>query len=377
MSRARRASIAVPDPRPRLAAYALAGLISWAILLCSLSVVAGPARADEATRDLDAPRLLALNGGPPAPVPPPALGPTDPAREPGEARRPDAAADDSDAVADDGDWLDDDFDLESEFDAMSDDDPLEGMNRGIFAFNRQVDRFMLTPVTGVYQTLVPTPARSGVYNVFMNLDAPVRLTNSMLQGRPKAGGIALARFIVNTTFGIGGLFDVGSRVGLEQQRADFGQTLATWGAPQGPYLIFPFLGPMTVRNGLGMGVDFLMQPVSYVVGPLPGMIVGAGKDFSRRERAVIELESLRDASLDFYAALRSAFLQDRADLVAARDADVMIEEMPSAGSDSELESLSPAEREARCLAHPRSRRELAKPGMRAMTRARCAARAEP
>jgi len=118
-----------------------------------------------------------------------------------------------------------------------------------------------------------------------------------------------------------------------------------------------------------------MQPVSYVVGPLPGMIMGAGKDFSRREQHVFELETLRDSSLDFYAALRSAFLQDRADLIAAVESDGDIEDLASAGSDSTHAALSPQEREARCLAHPRSRRELRKGGMRAQTLQRCVAAA--
>lgn len=271
---------------------------------------------------------------------------------------------------DDDDWLDDEFDLESEFDAMSADDPLEDMNRGIFAFNGQVDRFVLTPVTDVYQGLVPTAGRTGIHNVFVNFDTPSRLANALFQGRPKAAGITLGRFVFNTTFGLGGLFDVGSRIGLKKQRADFGQTLATWGVPSGAYLIFPLLGPMTLRGGVGTGVDLVMQPASWVMGPLPGMLMGASKDFTRREQNVFELEILRDASLDFYAALRSAFLQDRADLIAAGEHDSSIDELASTGSDP---ALSAEEREANCLAQPRARREVVKPGLRAATLRRCSA----
>ncbi len=273
---------------------------------------------------------------------------------------------------DDDAWLDDEFSLDDEYEDIAAHDPLERFNRGVFAFNREVDRFVLTPVTGVYQTLVPTVGRQGVYNVFRNLDSPARLTNALLQGRPKTAGIMLGRFIFNSTFGLGGLFDVGTRVGLKQQHADFGQTLATWGSPQGPYLVFPFLGPMTVRHGLGMGADFAMQPASWVLGPLPGMIMGASKDFTRREQSAVELEMLRDTSLDFYAALRSAFLQDRADLIAKGSSDSAIEHMADEGSDPTALALSPEEREARCLSHPRSRRDLTRPGLRRSTRLRCA-----
>lgn len=368
MSRARRTSIAATAPRPHPHGPALAWAVACAWLLvfpglASLASAAGPSPASE----LGAPMWLALNDGSTAPGSQ-ALDDATPLRS-----RPKAADPSGDGSEDEDAWLDDEFDLESEFDAMTDDDPFERVNRGIFAFNGEVDRFVLTPITDVYQTLVPTAGRSGVHNVFLNLDAPVRMTNAMLQGRVRASGIALARFIVNSTFGIGGLFDVGSRVGLTRQRADFGQTLASWGAPQGPYLVVPFLGPTTIRNGVGMGVDFLMQPVSYVVGPLPGMIVGAGKDFSRREQVVFEIESLRDGSLDFYAALRSAFLQDRADMLAAGQHDSTIEHVPSVGSDPTLAASSPAEREAHCLSGPRARREILKPGLRGPTQARCAA----
>lgn len=214
------------------------------------------------------------------------------------------------------DWLDDDFDLESEFSEATDEDPWEGFNRAIFAVNREIDRFVLNPVTDIYQALIPNALRKGIHNAFVNLDAPVRITNSLFQARPKAAATATARFVLNSTFGLGGLFEAGERVGLEQQPADFGQTLASWGVPRGPYVVVPVMGPMTVRNGIGMGADVALQPLSYVAGPLPGMMVGAGKDFTRREQSFVELKALQNASLDFYAAFRSAFLQDRAELDA-------------------------------------------------------------
>jgi phospholipid-binding lipoprotein MlaA len=283
------------------------------------------------------------------------------------------APDDGDEVEsgsdwqDDADWLDDDLDLEAEYADLGDPDPLERMNRGVFAFNEQVDRWALTPITDIYQAVVPQILRKGIANAFANIDAPVRITNALLQGRPKASGIELTRFVTNSTLGLGGLFEAGERVGLEKQSADFGMTLARWGTPQGPYMIFPLLGPTTLRDGMGMGVDFMMQPVSWVIGPLPGIFVGMGKDFSRREQHFLELTSLRDASLDFYASLRSAFLQDR----AVRVSEGMDDAEATDGRSASSSVLDPATFESRCLAHPRSRREMAKPALRAGVRARC------
>jgi len=273
----------------------------------------------------------------------------------------------SDDWQDDADWLDDDLDLEAEYADLGEPDPLERFNRGIFAFNEQVDRWALTPITDVYQALLPPVLRKGIANAFANIDAPVRITNALLQGRPRASAIELTRFVTNSTLGLGGLFEAGERVGLERQQADFGMTLARWGTPQGPYMIFPLLGPTTLRDGMGMGVDFMMQPVSWVIGPLPGIFVGMGKDFSRREQHFLEITSLRDASLDFYASLRSAFLQDR----AVRVAEGLDEAESAAAASAGAAVMDPAVAETRCLSHPRSRREMAKPALRAGALARC------
>lgn len=285
------------------------------------------------------------------------------------APEPGAASTAEERWDDDADWFDDDLDLESEYADLGSDDPLESFNRGVFAFNEQVDRWALTPITDIYQALVPQVLRKGIHNAFVNIDAPVRITNALLQGRPKASGIALGRFVTNSTLGLGGLFEAGDRIGLEKQSADFGMTLAKWGTPQGPYMIFPFLGPTTLRDGTGMGVDFMMQPVSWVIGPLPGMVVGMGKDFSRREQHFLEIASLRDASLDFYSSLRSAFLQDRAVMVAESMQDAGLAEVTTSAPDA-------ATLEARCLRHPRTRREMAKPALRAAAIERCEQRAE-
>ena len=271
----------------------------------------------------------------------------------------------------DAEWLDEDFDLESEYADLGTADPLEKVNRAVFAFNEQIDRFGLTPITDVYQAILPGFLRTGIANAFANLDGPVRITNSLLQGRPKTSGLALARFLTNSTLGLGGLFEAGERVHLPKQEADFGMTLARWGTPQGPYMMMPFLGPMTVRNGVGTGVDMMIQPVSWVIGPLPGIIVGAGKDFSRREQHSTEIMSLRDASLDFYAALRSAFLQDRAALMANHSDDSIDKTLST-----RTEAIDGALLEARCLDHPRTRREMAKPSLRRGARARCRAAGE-
>lgn len=210
------------------------------------------------------------------------------------------------------DGLDGEFD--TEFDESEDVDPLEGVNRRTFGFNRFLDRWIFDPVTNVYQFAVPTPLRKGVHNFFLNLETPVVLTNQLLQLRGSEATLTFGRFLVNTTAGAGGLFDAAGRgLGWERSRADFGQTLAVWGSPSGAYLVVPILGPSTVRDFGGDIVDRLLDPLTYVIGPLRWWVpLGVGQGLSVREAHAGELNELEQSSVDFYSALRSAYLQSRA-----------------------------------------------------------------
>ena len=208
-------------------------------------------------------------------------------------------------------FFDDDLDLDFEVEEV--DDPLEDMNRKIFAFNEVLDEWLFEPVTRGYRFIVPEPGRRAVHNFFLNLESPVLLLNQLLQLRPEAAATTVGRFALNTTAGGLGLMDAaGQGAGWYRIDADFGQTLAYWGTPSGPYVVVPVLGPSTVRDFTGDVVDRLLDPLTYVVGPLQWWIpLGVSQGLATREANVEALEALESSSVDFYSALRSAYLQSR------------------------------------------------------------------
>ncbi|MCG3168960.1 MAG: putative phospholipid-binding lipoprotein MlaA [Pseudomonadales bacterium] len=143
-------------------------------------------------------------------------------------------------------------------------DPWEGFNRRVFAFNEFMDRTLLEPVASGYQAVTPGFVDVGVSNFFANLGEVPSFVNHVLQGRVADAGLDAGRFAVNTTLGIAGLFDVASRMGIQQKSTDFGVTLGRWGVDPGPYLVLPLLGPCTVRDGVGRGGDWFLTPVNHV-----------------------------------------------------------------------------------------------------------------
>jgi len=142
-------------------------------------------------------------------------------------------------------------------------DPYEGFNRQMFAFNNGVDKYALGPVAGAYETVTPEFARDRVSDFLNNLKAPVILANDVMQGEGGRAGDTLTRFLLNTTVGVAGLWDVAEYNGIEGHSEDFGQTLAVWGVDSGPYLVLPLLGPSTVRDVLGSGVDYALDPLTW------------------------------------------------------------------------------------------------------------------
>ncbi len=143
-------------------------------------------------------------------------------------------------------------------------DPWEKYNRHVHAFNMAVDRGLAKPLARAYVAAVPAPVRAGVDNFFDNLGQPATLVNSLLQGNPRGAANALGRFLLNSTVGIGGLFDVASKAKMPNRDQDFGQTLAVWGWQRSRYLEVPFLGPQTVRDVLGLAGDSSLWPVQYI-----------------------------------------------------------------------------------------------------------------
>jgi phospholipid-binding lipoprotein MlaA len=190
-------------------------------------------------------------------------------------------------------------------------DPFEKMNRVLFKFNRSIHKFVLSPITKSYRFVVPELARRGVRRVLINLNSPSILVNDMLQLRFRDAGETLGRFVLNSTVGFGGLFDVGVEAGWDAHSADFGQTLARIGVVSGPYLVVPILGPNTLRDGVGDMVDILFQPLTYLVGPSLNLFIGGGRGFVELETKASAMEALEGSSVDYYAALRSAYIQNR------------------------------------------------------------------
>lgn len=196
-------------------------------------------------------------------------------------------------------------------------DPFERFNRRTFAFNRRVDRWVIAPVSRTYGFLVPRPVKAGVRNLLFNLESPVRLVNDVLQTRWGNAGKTIARFAINSVVGIGGLFDPAAAFGIPSHDADFGQTLAARGVGSGPFLVLPVLGPTTVRDGLGAIVDTVLSPTTYLAAPLfasPLLSAGIGTSASgivEREQHDRDLRRLEEGATDFYAALRSAYYQNR------------------------------------------------------------------
>ena len=213
--------------------------------------------------------------------------------------------------------LEDDLLLEEEWLYEEESDPLEVPNRAIFTFNEGVYKWLLDPVADAYGFVVPTPVRTSIRQFFSNLREPANFVNEVIQLSPQRAGATGARFLVNTTVGIGGLFDPAARIGLERKRTDFGQTLALYGVPDGPYLVVPLMGPANLRDAVGNVVDALLRPDVWFLATGPQLVFVTSDGITGYESNRLHLEELRASSLDFYAALRNAYRMDRAAQIEA------------------------------------------------------------
>ncbi len=191
-------------------------------------------------------------------------------------------------------------------------DPLEPINRIIFAVNDAVDFLVLRPVAWVYNKVVPDPVILAVRRFFDNLESPVIVANDLLQLEFEDAAVAAARFGVNTTAGVLGFFDVASELGLPAHHADFGQTLHSYGVGPGPYVVLPLFGPSTARDGTGSIVDIFLDPTTYVIPRPESFALTGSKAISIREELLVPLDELKASSIDYYAAVRGAYYQVRA-----------------------------------------------------------------
>ncbi len=192
-------------------------------------------------------------------------------------------------------------------------DPLEGWNRSVYGFNNAVDGVLLEPVAKGYRAITNEPIRGGVSNFLNNLNQPIVFVNSVLQAKPEAALDTVGRFLVNTTIGIGGIFDPATAAGVPKHREDFGQTLGVWGVPSGAYLMLPLIGPSNIRDALGTGVDRAFDPLIWAQfeGDTEFMVTRAVVGgISVRESLIEQVEVLREQP-EPYIALRRNYTQQR------------------------------------------------------------------
>lgn len=201
-------------------------------------------------------------------------------------------------------------------------DPFIGFNRAVFAVNDAADQALIRPIAKGYHEVVPRPVRTGLRNFLRNLRAPVNFTNELLQGNLTGAGTVLTRTAVNTMLGLGGTIDIAAMEGIPYNQEDFGQTLGVWGVGHGSYIVVPILGASSVRDGTGMLVDGLMDPLNWYLRNTheEGWIYArlAAEGLTKREDLLDALDDLRKNSFDYYVAVRSSYVQYRAAEVAKR-----------------------------------------------------------
>jgi len=199
---------------------------------------------------------------------------------------------------------------------VEDYDPWAPFNTAIFSFNRKVDRYVLKPVAKAWDKIVPDPVERSLKRAFDNLSMPRRLVNNLFQLKLKGAGQELARFGLNSTLGVAGLFDVAKVFGLEASEADTGQTLGRYGVGPGPYLVLPFLPPLTARDGIGFAVDAALDPFTYVIFPVAALAgTAVGKRVDERALNLDLYENVEESTVDLYSAVRNGYLQRRQKMI--------------------------------------------------------------
>jgi phospholipid-binding lipoprotein MlaA len=219
-------------------------------------------------------------------------------------------------------------------------DPWESWNRGVYKVNDKLDRAIAKPIARTYLRAVPAPARTGVSNFLSNLRTTTVMINDALQGKFGAAANDLARFVVNTTVGFGGLLDPATQMGLDKNEEDFGQTLGAWGVPPGPFLELPILGPSDTRDGPARIVDIFTAPTHYINNNwISYGIYGVALVDTRA--GLLSLDDTLKKVFDPYAFIRDAYLQRRAYLVS--DGRVTEEVLADPGADDPADAAPPAE----------------------------------
>jgi phospholipid-binding lipoprotein MlaA len=195
-----------------------------------------------------------------------------------------------------------------------DSDPLEAFNEKMFWFNREVlDRFLLKPAATAWDFVIPDPVQRGIYNIFDNLAVVRRVVNNTLQWKLTGAATEVARFTINSTVGLVGFFDVArDGFGIQQRDEDTGQTFGVWGFGPGPYLVLPFLPPLTIRDGIGYAFDTAMTPYIYFIPWYANAGLTATSTVNERSLNLETFERVAESTIDLYGAVRNAYLQRRA-----------------------------------------------------------------
>lgn len=212
--------------------------------------------------------------------------------------------------------------------ASSNNDPFESYNRAMYETNKVIDKYTLKPLTKGYEAIMPDPAERSVSNFFNNLKEINTFVNSLLQGKLHNAAVSSARFVWNTTLGLGGLFDVATAMNLEATPEDFGQTLRTWGIGEGPYIILPLLGPSTLTDSVGLVGDYYISPgyqYDWSNKTQQYSFVALGAVDKRSKLNNLE-KLLKNATVDEYSFVRESYLQRRAALVRDGKTDESIDE---------------------------------------------------
>jgi phospholipid-binding lipoprotein MlaA len=189
-------------------------------------------------------------------------------------------------------------------------DPWEGFNRTVFKFNDALDRSVAKPAAKAYVKVTPRFIRTGISNALSNLDNVTTVVNDVLQGKVRQAGRDSTRFLLNSTLGLAGLFDPATSAGFENNDEDFGQTLGKWGVTSGPYLMLPLLGPSSVRDAFGRGVDQFTYPVNYLEDDSTRYIIH-GVDLLALRASLLDFEEQLNRTYDRYAFIRNVWLQRR------------------------------------------------------------------
>lgn len=194
-------------------------------------------------------------------------------------------------------------------------DPWESWNRKVFSFNETLDAYVLVPVATAYETITPRFVRQGVQNFFNNFADAWSAVNNVLQGKLDRAFTDVVRVGTNSTFGVGGLFDIAAEAGIEPTFEDFGQTLGHWGAPPGPYVVWPLFGPSNVRESFALPLDRGISPALLIDSNTVKWSLGALQIVNVRAGLLAASRALDDTGLDKYSFIRDAYIQRRRNLV--------------------------------------------------------------